>query len=138
ITNGSPEFIGVTKHVLPDFRVPAPLEAVALHTCPTLPLLDPVQGALHKTDQDAKPVILDDIATLEWIRFLMLAAKATLIIRDRVVTPADPDHLFRRLLQMCAYHMDGRPLASGLSSGEICGAVALYFGSSTPVGGLSS
>jgi hypothetical protein len=74
ITNGSPEFIGVTKHVLPDFRVPAPLEAVALHTCPTLPLLDPVQGALHKTDHgDAKPVILDDIATLEWIRFLMLA-----------------------------------------------------------------
>ncbi|KIJ98436.1 hypothetical protein K443DRAFT_208944 [Laccaria amethystina LaAM-08-1] len=62
------------KHVQPDSRPPAPLETADLHTPPTLHLLlDPVQGTLHKTDHgDAKPVIPDDIATLEWIGFLLL------------------------------------------------------------------
>ena len=39
-------------------------------------------------------------------------AKATLIIHH-VVTPGDPEDLLRRLLQMCTYHMDVKPLASG-------------------------
>ena len=42
-------------------------------------------------------------------------AKATLIIHH-VVTPGDPEDLLRRLLQMCTYHMDVRPLASGRSA----------------------
>ena len=74
ITNGSLEFIDVLKHVQPDFRAPAARETADLHTSPTLrPLFDLVQGALQKTDHgDAKLVILDDIATLEWIGFSLL------------------------------------------------------------------
>ncbi|EDR04787.1 uncharacterized protein LACBIDRAFT_295001 [Laccaria bicolor S238N-H82] len=136
ITNGSLEFIDVMKHVQPDFRAPAPRETADLHTSPTLrPLFDLLQTALQKADHgDAKLVILDDIATLEWIGFSLLDAKATLIIRQHVVTPGDPDDLFRHLLQMCAYHMDVRPLASG-RSGAVSGEVALHLGPSTPVGG---
>ena len=74
ITNGSLEIIDVMKHVQPDFRVPAPLQTADLHTPPTLrPLFDLVQGVLHKADHgDAKLVIPDDIATLEWIGFSSL------------------------------------------------------------------
>ena len=62
------------KHVQPDFRAPVPRETAELHTTPTLrPLFDLLQSALHKTDHgDAKLVILDDIATLEWIGFSLL------------------------------------------------------------------
>jgi hypothetical protein len=62
------------KHVQPDFRALAPLETADLHTpLPLRPLFDLVQGALHKADHgDAKLVILDDIATLEWIGFSLL------------------------------------------------------------------
>ncbi|KIJ97988.1 hypothetical protein K443DRAFT_681125 [Laccaria amethystina LaAM-08-1] len=150
ITNGSLEFIDVMKHVQPDFRALAPLETADLHTpLPLRPLFDLVQGALHKADHgDAKLVILDDIATLEWIGFSLLdvsrfaralwgaclKAKATLIIRHHVVTSGDPDDLFRHLLQMCIYHIDVRPLASG-RSGAVSGEVALHLGPSTPVGG---
>ncbi|PCH35980.1 hypothetical protein WOLCODRAFT_81258, partial [Wolfiporia cocos MD-104 SS10] len=82
-------------------------------------------------------VILDDIATLEWIgiplveltRFaralsaLCRKTNAPLIVRHHVVTPGDPDDLLRHLLQLCTYHMDVMPLASGRS-----GAVALHAG----------
>jgi len=74
IMNGSLEFVDVMKQVQLDFCVPASLEAADLHTPPTLcPLFDLVQGILHKMDHgDAKLVTLDDIATLEWIGFLLL------------------------------------------------------------------
>ena len=74
IRNGSLETIDVMKHVQPDFRVPAPLETAHQHTPPTLrPLFDLVQDASHKTDhEDAKLVILHDIATLECIGFSLL------------------------------------------------------------------
>ncbi|KAJ7595977.1 hypothetical protein C8J56DRAFT_923677 [Mycena floridula] len=86
-------------------------------------------------------VILDDVATLEWIgysaldvtrfcraiRALCSKMNATLILRHHIVTSGDPDDLFRQLLQICTYHVDVRPLASG-RSGTVSGEVALHPG----------
>jgi hypothetical protein len=50
-------------------------------------------------------------------------SKASLVIRHHIVTPAEPDDLFRLLRQICAYHLDVLPLSSGKSgavSGEVC------------------
>jgi hypothetical protein len=50
-------------------------------------------------------------------------SNAALIIRHHVVKPGEPDELLRLLLQLCAYHVDVRPLSSGKSgavSGEVC------------------
>ncbi|KAF9006161.1 hypothetical protein BDQ17DRAFT_1399090 [Cyathus striatus] len=89
-------------------------------------------------------VILDDISTLEWIGFSFLditrfiralraaclQEKATLFIRHHVVTPNEPDDLFRHLLQICSYHMEVRPLSTG-RSGVVSGEVALHPGPSS-------
>jgi len=89
-------------------------------------------------------VILDDISTLEWIGFsfidivrfsralraLCLQSKASLIIRHHLVTPAEPDDLFRHLSQLCSYHMEVRALSSG-RSGAVSGEVSLHAGPST-------
>lgn len=87
-------------------------------------------------------IILDDIATLEWIGISVLElvrfaralcalcrkTNAALVLRHHVVTPGEPDDLLRRLLQLCTYHMDVLPLSSG-RSGSVSGQVALHAGS---------
>ncbi|KAG2135463.1 hypothetical protein DEU56DRAFT_913302 [Suillus clintonianus] len=82
-------------------------------------------------------VILDDITSLEWLgvslldlsrfsralRTLCVKMDAALVVRHHIVTPPEPDALLQHLLQLCTYHIEVRPLASGRSgavSGEIC------------------
>lgn len=82
-------------------------------------------------------VILDDIASLEWLGFstldlfrfsralkaLCLKYGAVLVIRHHILNASEPGHLFQLLLQLCSYHIEVRPLASGRSgavSGELC------------------
>lgn len=47
---------------------------------------------------------------------------ASLVIRHHTVTPGEPDELFKRLFQLCDYHMDVFPLSSG-RSGSVSGQV---------------
>ncbi|KIY53502.1 hypothetical protein FISHEDRAFT_33151 [Fistulina hepatica ATCC 64428] len=75
-------------------------------------------------------LILDDIASMHWLgistldlkrfcralRALCLKARATLAIRLHVTSREEPDDLFRRLLQLSAYHLEVRPLSSGKSA----------------------
>ncbi|KAF5359008.1 hypothetical protein D9758_004871 [Tetrapyrgos nigripes] len=109
-------------------------------------LCDKVRGLLDSMEDSSEPtlVILDDIATLEWIgypilevtrfcralRALCAKKKATLLIRHHL-TSEEPDDLFRLLYQICTYHVDVRPLSSG-RSGAVSGEVALHAGPSLP------
>ncbi|KIJ68092.1 hypothetical protein HYDPIDRAFT_126768 [Hydnomerulius pinastri MD-312] len=86
-------------------------------------------------------VILDDIASLEWLGFsaldlsrfcralkvLCLKSNATLVIRHHILNPSEPDPLFHSLQQLCSYHVEVRPLASG-RSGAVSGEVCLHVG----------
>ncbi|THH08775.1 hypothetical protein EW146_g8888 [Bondarzewia mesenterica] len=90
--------------------------------------------------QDSVLVVLDDISTLHWtgypsaeiIRFLraMIAfcakRKIKFIVRHHIVIPDEPDDIFRALLQLCAYHIEVRPLSSG-RSGAVSGEVSFIF-----------
>ncbi|EED85159.1 predicted protein [Postia placenta Mad-698-R] len=106
-------------------------------------VFDKVRASLDQKPSQAdsqRLIILDDIATLEWIgipvlelvRFtralcaLCRKANAALVLRHHIVTPGEPDDLLRRLLQLCTYHMDVLPLSSGKS-----GSVALHAGPAT-------
>lgn len=104
-------------------------------------LFDTLRSLLDE-GADVRPlVILDDIATLEWIGVPLLElvrlsraicalcrkTHAALIVRHHVVTPGEPDDLLRHLLQLCTYHMDVLPLSSG-RSGSVSGQVALHAG----------
>ena len=42
------------------------------------------------------------------------------------MTSGDPDDLYRHLLQICTYHMEVQPLASG-RSGTVTGEVSFFF-----------
>ncbi|KAH9839817.1 uncharacterized protein C8Q71DRAFT_463760 [Rhodofomes roseus] len=113
------------------------------------PLYDIVQAELGKAaaeDEGRTLVILDDLSPLEWVGYTTLElarfsralsaasrkANAALVIRHHTVTPGDPDDLLRHLLQLAAYHVDVRPLASG-RSGAVSGEIALHAGAcSTP------
>ncbi|KAG9316780.1 hypothetical protein JVU11DRAFT_2844 [Chiua virens] len=93
-------------------------------------------------------VILDDIATLEWLGFSVLELTrfsralralcvkegATLLIRHHVLNRSEPDTLFRHLLQLCSYHVEVRPLSSG-RSGAVSGEVSeeLFLTDSYPI-----
>ncbi|KAF9455941.1 hypothetical protein BDZ94DRAFT_1285309 [Collybia nuda] len=130
-------FVDVLSHVQPrsDNSAPSSLR----------PIFDLVSTNIETTTAPLL-VILDDIATLEWIGFellditrfcralrgMCLKANATLVIRHHLVTPDVPDDLFLHLLQICTYHLDVRPLSSG-RSGSVSGAVALHVGPSTPL-----
>lgn len=114
-----------------------------------LPLLDLVTPILESNPKHHNLVILDDITSLNWIGFSLLdvfrflrafAAKcrqlnATLVIRHHIVTPGDPDELFRHLLHLCTYHLEVRALASG-RSGTVSGEVALHPGMATITGSV--
>ncbi|PPQ70457.1 hypothetical protein CVT26_013904 [Gymnopilus dilepis] len=111
--------------------------------------LDVGEGAAEEdgntTEEGRKLVILDDVSMLEWIGFGILEvgrflralrgvcakANATLVVRHHIVTPNEPDELFRLLLQLCTYHLEVLPLASG-RSGTVSGEVALHPGFSAP------
>ncbi|KAG1751414.1 uncharacterized protein EDB91DRAFT_606470 [Suillus paluster] len=90
-----------------------------------------------RVDGQIPLVILDDITSLEWLgcsllylsrfaralRSLCAKMDAALVVRHHIVTPPEPDALLQHLLQLCTYHIEVRPLASGRSgavSGEIC------------------
>lgn len=90
-----------------------------------------------RTNGQIPLVILDDITSLEWfgvslldlsrfvraLRTLCVKMDAALVVRHHIVTPPEPDALLQHLLQLCTYHIEVRPLASGRSgavSGEIC------------------
>ncbi|CAA7266451.1 unnamed protein product [Cyclocybe aegerita] len=110
-------------------------------------VFDRVRMALENSRPSQQPhlIILDDVSVLEWIGFsptsvqrfiralrsLALKANATLVLRHHVVTPNEPDELLRHLLQICTYHLEVRPLASG-RSGAVSGEVALHAGFSYP------
>jgi len=111
-------------------------------------LLDIVSASLERSQSKDLPlVILDDLTSLEWIGFPLLdisrfaralraicqRANATLIIGHHIVTPNEPDDLFRHLQQMCDYHVDVRPLQSG-RSGSVSGEIALHPGASASAG----
>jgi len=49
----------------------------------------------------------------------------TLVIRHHLVLPDEPDDLFRLLLQLCAHHVEVRPLSSG-KSGAVSGEVSAF------------
>ncbi|KAG0700371.1 hypothetical protein DFH29DRAFT_635063 [Suillus ampliporus] len=90
-----------------------------------------------RVDGQIPLVILDDITSLEWLgcslldlsrfaralRSLCAKMDVALVVRHHIVTPPEPDALLQHLLQLCTYHIEVRPLASGRSgavSGEIC------------------
>ncbi|KAJ7355388.1 hypothetical protein DFH08DRAFT_498383 [Mycena albidolilacea] len=117
------------------------------------PILDAAVSVLQENDGADVLVIVDDLATLDWLGFSVLditrfcralaaacrKANATLLIRQHVLTPSNAesmlDDLFRALHQMCTYHMDVLPLASG-RSGAVSGQVALHLGPGAPRGGV--
>ncbi|KAJ7736867.1 hypothetical protein B0H16DRAFT_110288 [Mycena metata] len=115
------------------------------------PVLDAVVSALGPdADRTDTLVIVDDLATLDWLGFSVLditrfcralaatcrKANATLLIRQHLLAPdAAPDELFRALNQLCTYHMEVLPLASG-RSGAVSGQVALHLGPGTPKSGV--
>ncbi|KAG1752843.1 hypothetical protein EDB19DRAFT_1670099 [Suillus lakei] len=89
-------------------------------------------------------VILDDITSLEWLgvslldlsrfaralRTLCVKMDAALVVRHHIVTPPEPDALLQHLLQLCTYHIEVRPLASG-RSGAVSGEICVHLGPST-------
>ncbi|KAF7295991.1 hypothetical protein MKEN_01413700 [Mycena kentingensis (nom. inval.)] len=107
-------------------------------------LLPILNAAVPLLTEDAL-VIVDDLATLDWLGFSVLditrfcralfaacrKVNATLLLRQHVLTPpsTEPilDDLFRALRSMCAYHLEVLPLASG-KSGTVSGQVALHAG----------
>ncbi|KAJ7188879.1 hypothetical protein C8R46DRAFT_877593 [Mycena filopes] len=146
---GSFVFIDVLQRVPPpDTDTDNDASAPALR-----PIFNAVVTALGSGNADGDAlVILDDLATLAWLGFPVLAltrfsralgaacrtANATLLIRQHVLTPPPGaaeseglDELSRALRQLCAYHMEVLPLASG-RSGAVSGQVALHVGPATP------
>ncbi|KAH9858998.1 hypothetical protein C2E23DRAFT_717158 [Lenzites betulinus] len=89
-------------------------------------------------------VILDNIASLEWMGILTLDLtrfiralsalcrknNASLVIRHHITTSGERDDILRHLLQLCTYHLDVFPLSSG-RSGSVSGQVALHCGPGT-------
>ncbi|KAJ7108456.1 hypothetical protein C8R43DRAFT_1044052 [Mycena crocata] len=114
------------------------------------PILDEVVASLGTSETTDTLVILDDLAALDWLGFSLLditrfcralaaacrKANATLLIRQHILTPSSStstpilDDLFRALHQLCTYHMEVLPLASG-RSGAVSGQVALHPGPGT-------
>lgn len=96
-----------------------------------------------RTNGQIPLVILDDITSLEWLgvslvdlsrfaralRTLCVKMDAALVVRHHIVTPSEPDTLLRHLLQLCTYHIEVRPLASG-RSGAVSGEVCVHLGPS--------
>ncbi|KAJ7496712.1 hypothetical protein FB451DRAFT_1208510 [Mycena latifolia] len=126
---------------------------------PLRPVLDLVvaelgagNGTDAENDEGAETdtlVILDDLAALEWlgvalapdltrfVRALHAAcrkANATLLIRQHVLAPEPDDgDVLRVLRELCTFHAEVRPLASG-RSGAVSGQVALHAGPGVPPG----
>ncbi|TBU48651.1 hypothetical protein BD309DRAFT_949243 [Dichomitus squalens] len=111
---------------------------------PLRDLYDGIRDALqnHANHREQSMlVILDDLATLEWIGIaveevaqfsralcaLCRQRNAALVLRHHIVSPGEPDEVFKRLLQLCDYHLDVFPLSSG-RSGSVSGQVALHCG----------
>ncbi|EGN94901.1 hypothetical protein SERLA73DRAFT_114364 [Serpula lacrymans var. lacrymans S7.3] len=110
------------------------------------PIYDLLYPVVHPSDgeQSEVLVILDDIATLEWIgvspielirfsralRALCLKANATLVVRHHILNLSEPNTVFAHMLQTCTYHAEVRPLSSG-RSGAVSGEVAFHPGVAT-------
>jgi len=132
LDSGSVEFVDVLAHVQPQPSLDGPN---------LRPIYDRVQACMSKSKDKSMLVILDDITLLEWIGFPLIDIihfsralralcqkfNATLLIRHHLVNPGDPDDLYRHLLQICTYHMEVQPLASG-RSGTVTGEISLHLG----------
>ncbi|CAK5266072.1 unnamed protein product [Mycena citricolor] len=107
---------------------------------PLLPILNSVLTSMGSVGGSDLLVIVDDLATLDWLGFTVLditrfvralyaacrKINATLIVRQHVLTPSGPepllDDLFRSMFQLCSYHLEVLPLSSG-KSGSVSGQV---------------
>ncbi|KAI0708926.1 hypothetical protein C8T65DRAFT_708448 [Cerioporus squamosus] len=112
-------------------------------------LCDAVRQKLVSHPDQKVLVIVDDLHSMEWMgvsveeiarfaRVLCASCRqrnASLVLRHHIVTPGEPDELFKRLLQLCNYHMDVFPLSSG-RSGSVSGQVALHLGPAAAEAGI--
>ncbi|KAI8992922.1 hypothetical protein BD414DRAFT_521465 [Trametes punicea] len=129
-------FVDAMSHIAPhlDERTDVPLQTLLQEIKTRLLRLKP-------EEESRTLVILDDIASLEWIgvpvvevtrfaRKLCASCRklnVSLIIRHHVTTPGEPDDILKHLLQLCTYHIDVFALSSG-RSGSVSGQVALHGG----------
>ncbi|CAK5281892.1 unnamed protein product [Mycena citricolor] len=113
---------------------------VVIDPPPLLPILNSVLTSMGFVGGSDLLVIVDDLATLDWLGFTVLditrfvralyaacrKINATLIVRQHVLTPSGPepllDDLFRSMFQLCSYHLEVLPLSSG-KSGSVSGQV---------------
>jgi len=136
------KFVDVHSHVEPE--VPeVPDQDTSSRDSRLRSIFDLVSTELRSgQDNEGKIlVILDDIATLQWLGYsvldlsrlcraltaLCLKESATLFIRHHVLNRSEPDPLFKHLLQLCSYHVEVRPLSSG-RSGAVSGELCLHLG----------
>ncbi|KAF5313130.1 hypothetical protein D9619_003759 [Psilocybe cf. subviscida] len=109
-------------------------------------VVDRVKTFLAASEDRQTLVILDDVSMLEWtaqcspvslhrflraMRSVTQKANATLVVLHHIVTPDEPDDLFRQLLQISTYHIQVKALLSG-RSGAVSGEVSLHAGFSAP------
>ncbi|KAI0368379.1 hypothetical protein BV20DRAFT_969449 [Pilatotrama ljubarskyi] len=139
LDSGALSSIDVMSLVSPtlDGKTEVPLRSLFQHLSATL-------ARLQQDPENKVSVILDDVASLEWmgipiadisrfIRALCAVCRksdASLVLRYHVTTPGEPDELVKCLLQLCTYHLDVFPLSSG-RSGSVSGQVALHCGPGT-------
>ncbi|KAI0058732.1 hypothetical protein BV25DRAFT_1810118 [Artomyces pyxidatus] len=102
-------------------------------------ILQAIQTTVEAMREGNTLVIVDDLATLEWMGYSFLEVNrlsralvsccgktnVALVIRHHVVVPEEPDAILRTLLQLCVHHLEVRPLSSG-KSGAVSGEVALH------------
>ncbi|KAI0745624.1 hypothetical protein C8Q76DRAFT_704213 [Earliella scabrosa] len=133
---GSLMLVDVMSHLTP---------RVATEGYPTLgELYKNIHSVLNIFSEDVEKntlLILDDLTALEWIgipteeiaRFaralcaLSRRHNSSLVVRHHITTPSEPDELFKRLVELCDYHLDIFPLSSG-RSGSVSGQVSLHCG----------
>ncbi|PPQ68880.1 hypothetical protein CVT24_007689 [Panaeolus cyanescens] len=138
LNKGSLTFIDALNHIQPNFE--SPNQALGLDI-----IFEQIRSRLDQSTDESPLVILDDLASLEWMGFptisltrflralraLCLKKNATLIILQHILNPEDPQELLRNMLQISTYHLEVRPLSSG-RSGTVSGEVALHLGFSAP------
>ncbi|KAF9042296.1 hypothetical protein BJ165DRAFT_1529725 [Panaeolus papilionaceus] len=138
LKKGALTFIDVLNYIQPSFE--SLNQALGLDV-----IFEQIRNRLDQTTDESPMVILDDVASLEWMGFLPLSLirfvralralclkkNATLIILQHILNPEDPQELLRNLLQISTYHLEVRPLSSG-RSGTVSGEVSLHLGFSAP------
>ncbi|KAI0319103.1 hypothetical protein OF83DRAFT_1227905 [Amylostereum chailletii] len=115
-------------------RLPDPISSL-------VDIYQDIRTGIETLSQDGIPslVILDGLTVLEWfgvpivevVSFLRALIAfcgkrdVALVIRHHIVSTDEPDDLLRHLLQLCAHHVEVRPLSSG-KSGAVSGEIAVH------------